>query len=75
MMWGHLCEKAQTKVKEMGFGPLLSIPLLKANKALLMALVERWSPLGEIGLTPTNFYMMTCLPMGCDPPPYKLVPS
>lgn len=77
MMCRRLCEKAQTKVKEMGFGPFLSIPLLKADKALLMALAKRWSPItrtfhlpmGEIGLAPTDFFMMTRLPMGGEPPP------
>lgn len=73
-MWGRLRKKAKTKVKEMGFEPFLSIPLLKADKALLTALAERWSPItrtfhlpmGEIGLPPNNFYMMTHLPMGSD---------
>ena len=56
----------------MGFRPFLGILLLKVDKTLLMALVERWSsitytfhlPMGEIGLTPTDFYIMTRLPMG-----------
>lgn len=51
----------------MGFGPFLSISLLKADKALMMALAERWSlitctfylPMGEIGLRPIDFYMIT----------------
>lgn len=40
MMWGHLCEGAKTKVKEMGFEPFLSILLLKVDKVLLTALVR-----------------------------------
>lgn len=61
----------------------LGIPLLKADKALLMALVERWSPisctfhlpLGEIGLNPTDFYMMTRLLMRGDPPLFEMMPA
>lgn len=82
-LWKALYKKVQTKVLSMGFKPFLSTPLLKANKALLMALVERWSlitrtfhlPMGEIGLTPIDFYMMTKLPMGSEPPPYEITPS
>lgn len=82
-MWGSLHKKAKTKAREMRFEPFLGIPLLKADKAFLMALVERWSPIthtfhlpmGEIGLPLTDFYMMTHLPMGGDPPPYELAPS
>lgn len=83
MMWGRLCKKAKVKVKDMGFEPFLSIPLLKVDKALLMALAERWSPIthtfhlpmGEIGLPSVDFYMMTHLPMGGYPPPYEMVSS
>lgn len=61
----------QTKVRELGFGSFLSLPSLKVDKGLLMALAERWSlvtrtfhlPIGEIGLPPINFFMMTGLPM------------
>lgn len=40
MMWGHLCKKVKTKVREMGFEPFRSILLLKEDKALLMVLAE-----------------------------------
>lgn len=61
----------------MGFGPFLSLPVLKANKALMMALAKRWSPvirtfhlpMGEIGLPPIDFFMMTGLSMNITPPP------
>ncbi len=73
--WNGLCERVRVKVLDLGFGPFLSIPLLKADKALLMALAERWSPdhphlhlpTGEIGVTLTDFYMMTRLPVGGVP--------
>lgn len=82
-LWKGLCEKVRTKVLDLGFGPFFSIPLLKANKALLMALAERWSlitrtfhlPMGEIELTLTDFYMMTQPPIGGAPPPYEVMPS
>lgn len=45
IMWKRLYVKVKTKVREMGFEPFLSIPLLKADKGLLMALSERWSPI------------------------------
>lgn len=45
MMWEHLCGKDKTKVMEMGFEPFFTFPLLKADKALLVALAERWSPI------------------------------
>lgn len=60
----------------MGFGCFLSLPIVPANKALLMALVERWSPItwtfhllvGEILVPPINFFMMTRLSMDGTPP-------
>lgn len=81
-MWKKLCKRVQTKVLGIGFGPFLGILLLKVNEALLMALAERWTPIThtfhlpmeEIGLTPTDFYMMTRLSMGGDPPPYEAKP-
>lgn len=71
-LWKSLCKKVQKKVLDMGFGPILGIPLLKADKALLMALADIWSPItltfhlpiGEIRVTLTDFYMLTRLPMG-----------
>lgn len=83
VLWKNLCKRVQTKVIDMGFGLFFDIPLLKADKALLMALVERWSPIthtfhlpmGEIGVTPKGFYMVTRLPMGGAPPPYEVMPS
>lgn len=73
----------RVKVLDLGFGPFLSIPLLKADKALLMALAKRWSPItrtfhlpmGEIGVTLTDFYMMTWLFVGGAPPSYEMMLS
>lgn len=61
----------------MGFGRFLSLPILSADKVLLMALVERWSPItqtfhllmGEIGVPPIDFFMMTGFSMDDTPPP------
>lgn len=82
-LWNGLCEKVRVKVLDLGFRPFLSIPLLKVDKALLMALAKRWSPIthtfhlpmGEIGVTLMDFYMMTRLPVGGAPPPYEMMPS
>lgn len=60
----------------MGFGRFLTLPMVPADKALLMALVERWFPItrtfyllvGEIGVPSIDFYMMTGLSMGGTPP-------
>lgn len=72
MMWGRLCKKPKIEVREMGFEHFLSILLLKEDKAMLIVLAERWSPIthtfhlpmGEIGLPSTDFYMMMHFPMG-----------
>lgn len=59
----------------MGFGPFLSLVVLKVDKALLMALVKRWSPvtrtfylpMGEISLPPIDLFMMIGLSMDGTP--------
>lgn len=77
--WKHLCKKIQAKIKEQGFGPFLNLSSLKADKSLLMALAERWSPMTrtfhlpmreiglpqmrKIGLPQIDIYMMTGLSM------------
>lgn len=56
---------------------LLDPLMVSTNKALLNALVERWSPItqtfhllvGEIGVSPIDLYMMTGLAMDGTPPP------
>lgn len=61
----------------LAFGPFVNLPMLKADKALMMALAERWSPItrtfnlpmGEIGIPPIDFYMMIGLSMDNVPPP------
>lgn len=61
----------------MGFGHFLSLLMMPVDKALLMALVERWSPIthtfhlpmGEIGVPPIDLFMMTKHFMGGTPPP------
>lgn len=60
----------------MGLGHFLSLLVLQADKALLMALTKRWSPvtctfqlpMGEIGMPPINFFMMMGLSMDSMPP-------
>lgn len=61
----------------MGFSHFLTLPMVSADKALLMALVERWSPITqtfhllaeEIGVPPIDLFMMTGLAMdGARPP-------
>lgn len=71
-----MCSNVQDKVQALGFGPFLSLPMLKANKALMMALVERWSlitqtfhlPMGENDMLFIDFYMMTDLSIDGTPP-------
>lgn len=61
----------------MGFGHFLTLHMLPTDKALLMALVERWSPIiqtfhlltEEIKVPSIDFYMMTRLSMDGTPPP------
>lgn len=61
----------------MGFGHFLSLLVLQADRALLMALTESWSPItctfhllmGEIGMPPIDFFMMTGLSMDGMPSP------
>lgn len=60
-----------------GFWPFLSLLMFLADKALLMALMKRWSPItqtfhlpmGEIGVPPIELFMMTGFSMGGTPPP------
>lgn len=76
-MWGHMCSNVQDMLWAMGFSHFLSLPVLKADKALMMALAERWSlsmhtfhlPMGEIGLPPIDLFMMTGLSIYGMPPP------
>lgn len=76
-LWKWMCLKVQDQVMGLGFGPFLSLPVLKADKVLRMALVKRWSSLthtfhllmGEIGLPPIDFYMIMGLSMGSTAPP------
>lgn len=63
-------------MRAMGFGRFLTLPMVLVNKALLMALVERWSPItrtfyllvGEIGVPLIDLYMITVLSMDGTPP-------
>lgn len=72
-----MCPRVQERVQAMGFSRFLTLLMVLIDKALLMAFVERWSPitwtfhlhLGEIGMTPIDFFMMTGLSMGGTPPP------
>lgn len=76
-LWVQLCPRVQERVRAMGFGCFLTLPMVPADKALLMAFAERWSPItwtfhlliAEIRMTPMNFFMMTGLSMGGTPPP------
>lgn len=68
--------KVQVRVILIRFGPLLTLPVLKADRALMMALAERWSPvtytfhfpIGDIGMPLIDFYMITGLFMDDTPP-------
>lgn len=61
----------------MGFGHFLTLLMVLADKALLMALAKRWSPImqtfhlpmEEIEVPPIDFYMMMGLSMDGMPPP------
>lgn len=61
----------------MGFGCFLTLPMVLVDKALLMAFMERWSPItlafhllvGEIRLPPIDLFTMMGLSMGGTPPP------
>ena len=72
-LWEHMCSKVQVWVIKMGFGPFLTLLVLKADRVLITALTERWSPMtctfhfppSEIGMPPIDFYMM--LPIGGTP--------
>lgn len=76
-LWERICSNVQDRVWDLGFGPFLSLPILKVDKDLLMALSERWSsitqtfhlPMGEIGMPLVDFFMMTSLSMDDTPPP------
>lgn len=76
-LWAWMCSNVQDRVKAMGFSHFLTLPMVPTDKALLMALVERWSPITqtfhlpirEIGVPPINFFMMTGLSMDGTPPP------
>lgn len=61
----------------MGFGCFLTLPMMRADEALLMAFTERWSPItrtfhllaGEISVPPIDFYIMMGLSMDGTPLP------
>lgn len=72
-----MCSDVQDRARALGFGCFLTLLMLPADKALLMALAERWSPItqtfhlsvGEIGVPPINFFMMIELSVASTPPP------
>lgn len=72
-----MCSNVQDWVRAMGFGHFLSLPVLQVDRALLMALVERWSPvtytfhlpMGEIEMPPIDFFMMSGFSMDGTPTP------
>lgn len=72
-----MCSHVQDWVKAMGFGPSLSLLVLQADRALLLTLANRWSPItrtfhlpmGEIGVPSIDFFMMIRLSMDGTPPP------
>lgn len=74
-LWECMYSKVQAWVIKMGFGPFLTLPVLKADRVLMTTLAERWSPvtcafhlpMGEIGMPPVDFYKMTGLPIGGTP--------
>lgn len=76
-LWERMCSNGQDRVRDLGFGPFLSLLVLKANKALMMTLAERWLlitqtfhlPIRETGMPPINFFMMTSFLMDDTPPP------
>lgn len=43
-LWEYMCSKVQAQVMRMGFSLFLTMSMLKVDWALMMALVERWSP-------------------------------
>lgn len=71
-----MCSNVQDWACAIGFGPFLSLPVLQVDRALLMALTERWSPVthtfhlpvGEIRMPPIDFFMMTGFSMDGTPP-------
>lgn len=74
-MWECLYSKVQAWVIKLGFGPFLSLPVLKADRVLMTTLVKRWSPVTyafhlpmvDMGMSPIDFYMMTGLSIGGTP--------
>lgn len=72
-----MCGDVQERVRAMGFNRFLTLLMLPANKALLIALAKRWSPItrtfhlsvGKIGVPLIDFYMMTGLSTDGTPPP------
>lgn len=76
-LWARMCPAVQERVRAMGFAHFLTLSMVPADKALLMAFAERWSPItrtfhlpaGEIGVPPINFFMMSGLSMDGTPPP------
>lgn len=82
MVWGFEIMgldvfNVQERVRAMGFGRFLTLLMVPADKALLMALVERWSPItptfhlpvGEIRVPLINLFMTIRLDIDGKPPP------
>lgn len=71
-----MCPSVQERERAMGFGHFLTLSMVPTDKALLTVLMERWFPItqtfylpvGEIGVPPIEFFMMTGLSMDRIPP-------
>ncbi|XP_043687450.1 protein MAIN-LIKE 2-like [Telopea speciosissima] len=73
--YSELYPEVQSRVRRTGLGHIATCPIRELDSLTVRALVERWwpsthtfdLPLGEVTITPLDFYMIMGLPFGGAP--------